>query len=177
MNFYRRRFNLYFLPAALLLLAAGCALLKKTHEQTGAVRIHVENGAGATGAGQSISVIRSQPVMVNIGLQPILTEADLLAVRLRETPGGFAVELQFDNAGSWTLEQFSAANPGRHLAIFGQWGKTAADGRWLAAPLITGRIASGTLIFTPDASREEAELLVKGLGVVATNNAGTRSKE
>ena len=48
------------------------------------------------------------------------------------------------------LEQYTAANPGRHLVIFGQWGDKLADGRWLAAPLITHRISNGLLAFTPD---------------------------
>ena len=65
------------------------------------------------------------------------------------------------------LEQYSAANPGKHFAIFGQWGEKLADGRWLAAPLITHRIADGMLSFTPDMSREEADRLVLGLNNVA----------
>jgi hypothetical protein len=35
--------------------------------------------------------------------------------------------------------------------------------RWLAAPLISHRIANGVLAFTPDCSREEADQLVQGL--------------
>ncbi len=42
---------------------------------------------------------------------------------LLDTPdGGFAVEVKFDETGGWTLEEYTAANPGKHLAIFGQWG-------------------------------------------------------
>lgn len=171
MSFYARRFNLYLLPVLALTLATGCASFHKKDKDVAALRIHIESAARAPGVTQTISVLRADPVLVNIVTGPILTEANITAARLAETPGGFAVELKFDEAGSWTLEQYSAANPGKHFAIFGQWGEKLANGRWLAAPLITGRMAGGTLVFTPDASCEEAEQLVKGLNLAARNYA------
>jgi preprotein translocase subunit SecD len=114
---------------------------------------------------------------VQIATEPILTEANIVAAGLIETPGGFAVKVKFDQSGSWTLEQFSAMNPGKHFVIFGQWGEKLVNGRWLAAPSITRRMASGTLAFTPDASRAEAEQLVKGLNVAATNYAAVKMKQ
>ena len=51
------------------------------------------------------------------------------------------------------------------------------NGRWLAAPSINRLVANGTLTFTPDASREEAEQLVKGLNLAAKNYATEKSKE
>ena len=89
------------------------------------------------------------------------------AAKVIDTPGGFAIEIQFDETGTWLLEQYSAANPGGHFVIFGQWGDKLVNGRWLAAPLITHRIANGVLAFTPDCSREEADQLVLGLNNVA----------
>ena len=179
MNFCGRRFNLYFVPAVLLLLlAAGCALMKREKEPVALLRVHLESESSLVSNTQTISVMRSQPVLVNIGNDPILTEADIVAARVLDTAGGgFAVEVKFDETGSWSLEQSSAANPGKHLAIFGQWSDQPGDGRWLAAPLIARRIASGTLTFTPDASREEMEQLVKGLNEDAKKNAGMKSKE
>jgi hypothetical protein len=41
------------------------------------------------------------------------------------------------------------------------------DGRWVAAPLITGRNATGILAFTPDMSHDEAQQFVAGLNAVA----------
>jgi preprotein translocase subunit SecD len=108
-------------------------------------------------------VLRSDPVQVTVATEPVLTEASIIAARVIETTGGFAIEIQFDENGTWSLEQYSAANPGRHFAIFGQWGEKLVNGRWLAAPLITRRIANGILAFTPDMSREEADKLVLGL--------------
>ena len=176
MNFYARRFNLYLLLAAALALVSGCATGKKEDKQTAALRIHIENDTSMASNSKTISVLRSEPVMISIVTDPILTEANVVAARLMEAPGGFAVEVKFDESGGWTLEQFSAANPGRHFVIFGQWGDKLANGRWLAAPSITRRNATGTLVFTPDASRGEAETLVKGLNLDAKKNAEGKAK-
>jgi preprotein translocase subunit SecD len=102
-------------------------------------------------------------VLVTIKREPILTEANIVAAKVMDATGGFAIEIKFDENGAWLLEQYSAANPGRHFVIFGQWGDKLANGRWLSAPLITRRISGGRLVFTPDCSREEADRLVLGL--------------
>ena len=162
---------------ALALLVSGCALWPWHDRPVAELRIHLEGDAGSAASSQAISVMRSQPVLVNIVKEPLLTEADIVSAQLIETPGGFALDVKFDELGGWALEQNSAANPGRHLAIFAQWSDKPAEGRWLAAPLIARRIASRELAFTPDASREEMEQLVKGLSDIAKKNAGIRSKE
>jgi hypothetical protein len=177
MNFCGRRFNLYLLLTAALAFVCGCAMLKGEHKQTAALRIHIESVASVPGAGQTISVMRSQPVLLNIANEPFLTEADVASAQLLEVPDGFAVEIKFDNAGGWALEQYSAVNLGKHLAIFGQWGDKPADGRWLAAPIIVHRMANATLVFTPDASRAEMEQFVKGLNADAKENAAAKAKQ
>jgi len=166
MVIWTRRFNLYLMLAATLALLGGC----QTHRPKGpvaALRVHIQTNPNALGTSQTVSVVRSNPVLVTIASNPVLTEANVVAARVINTPGGYAIEIQFDENGTWLLEQYSASNPGGHFVIFGQWGDKLADGRWLAAPLITRRIASGLLAFTPDASRTEADRLVLGLNNVA----------
>jgi hypothetical protein len=151
-----------------LALLCGCQTLR--HRQkgpVGALRVHIQTNPNPLGTGQTISVVRSDPVLVTIARNPILTEANVVAAKVIDSPGGFAIEIQFDENGTWLLEQYSAANPGGHFAVFGQWGDKLANGRWLAAPLITHRIANGVLAFTPDAARAEADQLVLGLNHVA----------
>ncbi|HEX3889669.1 MAG TPA: hypothetical protein VHX90_02370 [Verrucomicrobiae bacterium] len=164
-----RVFNVYFTVAAAMALLCGCQTSPqdKADKKVGALRVHVETNPGPEGTSQTISVLRSDPVAVTISQDPILTEANLIAAKIIESPGGFAIEVKFDEISASSLEQFTAANPGRHLAIYGQWGEKLANGRWLAAPLITHRIADGRLTFTPDASRDEADQLVLGLNNVA----------
>ncbi len=167
MNFSARRFNLYLLLLVSGgLLAAGCATGKKSDKQTAALRVHLQSTESIS-ASQTVTVLRSQPMLVPIVMDPILTESHVASASLLETPGGFAVEIQFNQTGTWMLEQYTGANPGKHLAIFGQWSDKLVDGRWLAAPVISHRIANGLLSFTPDASREEAGQFVKGLNNVA----------
>jgi len=171
MNFYTRRFNLYLLPVAALLLVAGCALFNRQPKGIATLRVHIESGANASSDTKTISVLRAAPVMVTIATDPILTEANILTAKLVESPGGFAVQIKFNESGSLALEQYSAINPGKHFAIFGQWGEPPTNHRWLAAPSINRFIASGTLTFTPDASRAETEELVKGWNIAAKNSA------
>jgi preprotein translocase subunit SecD len=183
MNFCRPRFNLYLWPLALPLLVSGCQLLHldgfshKKDKDLAVVRIHIESETETAGPTRTVSILRSNPISVNISTDPILTEADVTAARVLDSPGGFAIELKFEETAAWRLEQYTASNPGKHLAIFGQWSENAPDGRWLAAPLISRTIASGTLVFTPDASHEEADQLVKGLNGVAQKSAEQKAKE
>jgi preprotein translocase subunit SecD len=161
-----RQFNIYFALAAMFALLCGCQTDKKPKD-VGALRVHIETIPGPEGTSQTVSVLRADPVLVTIFTMPILTEANIITAKVVDSPGGFAIEIQFDETGAWALEQYSASNPGKHFAIFGQWGEKLANGRWLAAPLITHRIGGGKLSFTPDASREEAGQLVLGLNDVA----------
>jgi preprotein translocase subunit SecD len=174
MNFYMRRFNTILQLIAVLALAAGCATGKKEDKQLAALRLHIESGGNAPDNTQDVSVLRAEPLLVTIATEPVLTEANIVAAKLLETPGGFEVEIKFDETGGWILEQNSSACVGKHFAIFGQWGEKLKDGRWLAAPLINHRIADGTLVFSPDASREEAQQMVVGLNRVAKKNAGIK---
>jgi hypothetical protein len=170
MNFYAGRFNLYLLALLAGAVAfTGCSTFhkKKKDEPLGAVRLHIENTANAEGEGETVSVLRADPVLITISKDPVLTEQNLLRAQLIETPGGFSIELKFDETGAWTLEQFSAAYSGKHFVIFAQWGDKLKDGRWVAAPLITGRNASSLMAFTPDMSHDEAQKWVTGLNNMA----------
>ena len=162
-----RRFNTYLALATAVAFFCGCQTDKKK-EQLAALRVHIQSNPSAVGATQTITLLRATPVSVTIAHDPVLTEADVLKAKVIDTPGGFAIEVQFDESATLELEQYSAANPGRHFVIFGQWGDKLANGRWLAAPLITRRISNGVLAFTPDINREEADQLVLGLNNVYT---------
>ncbi len=140
---------------------------KKEKQTVAALRVHLQANSNDAGATVSVSVLRSDPVSVTIGHDPVLTEANVTAAKVIDTPGGFAIEIHFDESGALMLEQYSAANPGRHFVIFGQWGDKLVNGRWLAAPLITHRINTGALAFTPDITRNEADQFVLGLNNVA----------
>lgn len=172
MSFYARRFNLYLLLLATLLLAAVGCKTNDSDKHLASLRLYMENHAQAPGSGQTVSVLRSSPVLVTISANPFLTEANIVAATVLTTPDqGYAIEVRFDESGSLILEQYSAANVGRHFVIFSQWSENSRDSRWLAAPLITHRIANGILSFTPDASLAESQKIVTGLNNMAKKMA------
>jgi hypothetical protein len=171
MKGYTLRFNLFLALATLLLPFYGCKSMEKDlgmkkEQMMGAMRVHVElppENAGQINVSQTISLMRADPVQVSIDKDAILTESSLLAAKLINTPAAPAVEVRFDEKGGWILEQYSAANPGRHFVIFAQWGTNLESTRWIAAPLISHRIKDGALSFTPDMSKKEVDEFVKGL--------------
>lgn len=174
MSFYALRFNLYLLLVAVVMLT-GCKT-KKENKNTASLRFYIESRAQTADSGEIVTLLRSQPVTVTVNREPVLTEANITAAALMETPGGFAIEVQFDSTGSYILEQYTSANPGRHFAVFSQWTDKAGDSRWVAAPIISKRVANGTYSFTPDTSREEAKLIVSGLNNMAKKVAEGKMK-
>ncbi len=163
-----RRFNLFLAGLGLGLLC-GCQTDKK-EKDVSALRIHIEASPQSAGSTETVSVLRSDPLLVTIFKEPILSEANLVEAKVIEARGGFGIQLQFDESSTLVLEQYSASNRGKHFVVFGQWGTTPADGRWLAAPLITRRISDGKFSFTPDLSRTNADRLVLGLNRAVKNN-------
>jgi len=169
MKVYARRFNIYFALAFAMALVCGCQTDKEKQkkDQISALRVHLQANQNTVGVTVPVTLLQSNPVSVTIAHDPILRESNVVAARVIETPGGFAIEVQFDETSSLMLEQFSSANPGLHFVIFGQWSEKIVDSRWLAAPLITKRISNGQLAFTPDINREQADRFVLGLNNVA----------
>jgi preprotein translocase subunit SecD len=180
MSFYAFRFNLILLPilAVSALLAGGCKTTKDKDDHVSSMRIHLETRAQMPGtAANQVSVLRTSPVLVSINPEPILTEANIIAATVLKTPDhGYAIEVKFDETGALILEQYSAANIGRHFVIFSQWSEDAKDSRWLAAPIISHRISNGILSFTPDASLEESQKIAVGLNNMAKKVAKGKMK-
>jgi len=71
--------------------------------------------------------------------------------------------MAFTAHGRLVLEQVTTEHRGARLAVYGVF----PAGRWLAAPVVSTRITNGVLVFTPDATRDEAERLVRGLNNMA----------
>lgn len=159
-------FNTYLCALALLGLC-GCLTDQgnetKPSKQMSSLRIHCETVSGGSTPGIEVPIWRSSPKLVPIDRAAFVTEANVMAAAVVEQPGGFAIEVQLDRQGTWLLEKNTVLIRGRRLAIFGEFG----EDRWLAAPVISKVISNGRLVFTPDATREEAERLVLGLNNVS----------
>ena len=140
---------------------------KKEKTEVAMLRLHIETNPDASKR-TGPAVIRG--ISFNIESEPFLTESSIKEAKLIDVVGGFEMSIQFDRQGSWLLEQYTSAGRGKHLAVYSQWTifpeKELNKGRWLASPFIRTHITDGLLTFTPDATREEAETIVKGLNNV-----------
>jgi len=162
------RFNIILLLLLVLALFSGCQSAESRRaKQVAVLRVHIETFPDNTRLTDTATLFRTNPVVFNIAKNPFLVEGNVAGARIVEERGGFAMEVKFDHRGTMLLEQYTAANPRRHLVIFSQFGVNLEVYRWLAAPLITRRIPDGALTFTPDASREEADQIVLGLNNLA----------
>lgn len=168
------RFNTYLCLALLLAAALGCQTTtpeeKQQKKQKAVLRVHLEAAADGTPFNQPVSIGRTSPIAVNIHRNPFLTEENVAEARIIEAVGGFALQIQFDQRGTWLLEQYTGSNPRRRLAIYTQFGEDLEFARWLAAPMIYQRISNGLLTFTPDADREETEKISHGLNNYAKDH-------
>jgi hypothetical protein len=154
------RFNIYLAAAALLL--CGCVSDKKPDpEQTVALRFHLEVAPGESEDSTPVTVFRDNPMQVNVQKEPFLTEEYIEhASVIDESGGAFSLQLKFAWQGASLLDGATMANPNHRIVVFCLLGRAP---RWLGAPVIRKRISDGVLTFTPDASREETERIVKGL--------------
>jgi preprotein translocase subunit SecD len=156
------KFNLYLLLAAVLCLAGGCET-GRDKTPVAAIQFHIETTKDGTSLNKPVPIYRANPVLINVDVEPFLTEDDVTSARLVDTNGGFMMNIKFNDSGASTLEQYTSDNPGRHIAVYCAYGEKLKETRWLAAPQIHRRISDGQLTFTPDATRDESKLIVESL--------------
>ena len=155
-----------FILLLCLLPFAGCKSTeeKEADKEAGFVRFHLETNADGTHHNMTVPVYRQNPVQVTVQRDAVLDEGFMTKAEIVDVDrhGGFAIKISFDKPGTLRLNTVSTANKGRRLAVHARW----TEDRWLAAPLLTRNLTDGTFVFTPDATREEADRLVRGLNNV-----------
>jgi preprotein translocase subunit SecD len=167
----RGRFNLYLLLTVALALAGGCRTHKNDKDkQLATFRVHLESSIDDTSRTKKVPIYRASPVDLTVEQEPFLTEAHVASAKVVDVLGGFDLQIQLNRQGSWLLQSYSASNPGKHYAIFSQFGEKGKEVRWLAAPMFSRVISEGLIQFTPDATREEAEQIAIGLNNIARKN-------
>jgi len=163
-----RRFNIYLQILLSSLLLSSCKSMEK--KQLSILAVHLET-KDLPDHVEQVLISRDRPFSLNVQKEAFLTQNDIAQAQVIDVVGGFALRLQFDHQGAWLLEQASGGSPGKHLAIFSQFivppENKLNTGRWLAGPRMNKRITDGVLVFTPDATREEAEKIALGLNNVA----------
>lgn len=158
-------FNLYLSLFALsLLLDSGCQTLGgNPRKEITALRLHrvVDPNAGIPSI--KTRVYRETPFEINVESNPFLSERDILNAAVVNDLESFFIKLTFNRHGTIVLDTVTTEGKDRRIAIFAQF----PESRWLAAPIYNQRINDGVLFFTPDASRSEAERIVRGLNNMA----------
>ncbi len=83
------------------------------------------------------------------------------AARVVSDDSGFAIVLKFTWQGAALLDSVSTINRNRRIAIQCTFGKAAGSPRRSSASL-----SNGVFAFTPDATREEADRIVRDLNAL-----------
>jgi hypothetical protein len=132
----------------------------------------LESDPYQTNRSQTVTIGRSTPVNITVERAPFLCEGNIKNAKVIDFAGGFALRIECERQGTWLLEEYSAANRGKRFAVFSRFitmpERKLNAGRWLAAPLITRHISDGVFIFTPDATRQEAESIAHGLSSIGS---------
>ena len=147
---------------ATLFLVSGCASTSgkdKPSDKYSTLRLFGAVQPDHTGRHQTVPIYRRTPIMLSIASANFLDEGFILEASVIETVGGFSIRIQYDKQGAGRLEVATHRMRNQHIAIHSSF----PEGRWLAAPVIDAPISNGLLVFTPDATREEADRIVKGL--------------
>lgn len=178
MSIHRRAFNLFFGMGLALLLAAGTQgadTPKKSKDnadkkpkdaspekQASSIRLHMEAGSGGVGSGK-IQVLRTNTLTLTVERSPFVDEGFIEEARVVEGIGGHMISIRYNSQGALRLQMWTASNPGRHVAVWAKW----TEARWIAAPIPPKPLEDGVIVFTPDATREESERIVRGLNNIA----------
>jgi hypothetical protein len=165
------RFNMIF--AVVACACFGCntpktsppnQIEKDASKQATLMQFHIEANPDPTGRTMDAPIYRAHPVHLTVEREPVLDEGFIEKAELVDADemGGHAIKITFDQYGARRLDALSVEHRSQHLAVHAQWTET----RWLAAPVLSKRISNGDFIFTPDATREESERIVRGLSNV-----------
>jgi len=167
MMFKSARFNTYLTVALLLLLLGpGCETTakKKEDKETALLSLHLQTDQLDGPHIKHISVFRAAPIYLNVDEDPYVDSGNLVAAAVADDEGSYAIQIKFDMHGTILLDQMTSGNQTKRIAVYCKWDK---ESRWLSAKLINRRAFDGIYSFTPDASREEVERIVRGLNNVA----------
>jgi preprotein translocase subunit SecD len=163
MTMQRKFFKLCLVGLGAALGLCACITPGKPKGPTASLRFHIQTNPDGSDRSAPIAIYRANPMLLNVEKQPFLDERSITNATVVDSLGSFAIQIQFDASGAKMLEQYSTSFRSRHCAIFSQWGQKTMTNRWLAAPKFTRSIFNGTLVFTPDATREESQAIVAAL--------------
>jgi hypothetical protein len=171
MKFRSFRFNTYlFLLAATLVAGCKSPEEKKRDKTVARFALFLEGAQDGTTNYVSVEI---SGVNLLASRKPFLDEGNVQKAAVLDTQdGGFAMQVQYNQRGTFVLDAISAQYRSRRMIVFSELSvDETVTSHWLAAPLIGARILDGRILFTPNATREEAEQIVLGV-----NNLVKKSK-
>ena len=148
------KWNMFFRSVAAVTIcwfAAGCK------EDMAALRIFMQASDRLPDVHRKVVAIRNPPMNVTINPLSELSEQDLVSVKAVKTPTCKQLVLQFDPHGQRTIETFTGEHRGELYVV-------TINSIPVAAPVIREVIHDGRLVIEVDATDEELDKIVKGLG-------------
>ena len=137
------------------LLLAGCALFRH-QEPPATLRLYEE--ATSTLPEDNVRMVAIPKLGLKIPLNPYATisEEDVDKATLEQTPGGAAIEVQFDVSGSMVFNEMTTRCRGQYIVTF-------LNNRPVAAWLVDRRVTNGQFVVEGDFTDEEAGKAVDSL--------------
>ena len=141
-------------------------LEQDTSKQATLMQFHIESNPDPTGRTMDAPIYRANPFLLTVKREPVLDEGFMESVQMVDADevGGYAIKITFDKFGTRRLDALSIEHRSQRLAVHAEW----TEARWLAAPILNKRLSHGEFVFTPDATREETERIVRGLSNVVS---------
>ncbi len=163
MNITQPTFKLCLAALGLAVALCACSSMGKPKGVIASLRLHIQTPVDGSDRSAPVPIYRAKPILINVEKEAFLDERNLTKAVVMEAGDSFFIQVQFSPSGTKILEQYSTSYRSRHCAIASQWGEKTFTNRWLAAPMFNRTISDGTLVFTPDASLEEAVVIVNAL--------------
>jgi preprotein translocase subunit SecD len=124
------------LATALVVVAAGCGGALSSVSQPGTAKLELRLIAANEADGFKVKTWDGKETMT-VEKRAYLNEKDLDSVKLAKMPDGSpSINLVFDQTAALTLEDITAKNKGRRMAIL-------VEGKIVIAPSIKERISGG----------------------------------
>ncbi len=162
MNIFQARINIYLGIALGCLLFMGCKTTdqKKQGKDATTIQLFIEN-INTVAEKRSVTIGQQPKIQIQVTPTPFADTADIKEVEIVDVDnlGGFAIRLTFNDHGKLVLDTVTTSSKGLRMPVMVAY----TEIRWLGAPIIKRRISDGSLVFTPDCTRAEAERIVRGL--------------
>ena len=95
---------------------------KKHRKEASTIRFHVETSSLGGERSQEVSVLRSQPIKLWVERDPFINEGNVVHASVEEQNEAFSISIKLDRRGIWMLENITASNAGKRLAIRSRFG-------------------------------------------------------